>query len=129
MVIISPLSVPVAKGGVFTLNLNAYRNTHYQALNNAKKAYKAAVAAQIAELPQLGVVVINYRLYPKTRRLTDIGNVVSIHKKFFEDALVEMGKIEDDNYMHVISNSESFGEVDKHNPRVEITIIEVSHDS
>jgi hypothetical protein len=125
MVIISPLSVPVSKGRVFTLNLNAYRNTHYQALNNAKKAYKAAVAYQIELLPRMEEVMINYRLYPKTRRLTDIGNVVSIHKKFFEDALVEMGKIEDDNYLHVIGSSESFGAVDKVNPRVEITIMEV----
>ena len=122
MVIISPLSVSISKKKKFIMNLNNYRNAHYQALNNAKIAYKAALADQIANMRRMVMVRIHYTLYPKTRRLTDIGNVISIHKKFFEDAMVEFGKLEDDNYKFITSSSESFGEVDKSNPRVEIEV-------
>lgn len=125
MLIISPLSVPLSKNKKFILNLNNYRNSHYQVLNKAKAAYKAAVADQVEQFRQMNRVSIHYTLYPKTRRLTDIGNVTAIHKKFLEDALVEMGKIEDDNYLYVVGSSESFGCVDKDNPRVEVTITEV----
>lgn len=127
MVINSPLSVPISKRKKFILNLNTYRNAHYQVLNTAKRAYKAAVADQVAALPNLHRVIICYTLYPKTRHLTDIGNVVSIHKKFLEDALVEAGKIEDDNYLFVLGGSEDFGRVDKDNPRVEASIMEVEN--
>lgn len=122
MLINSPLSVPLSKNKKFIMNLNNYRNAHYQVLNNAKIAYKGAMADQIANMRRMVKVRVHYTLYPKTRRLTDIGNVVSIHKKFFEDALVEFGKLEDDNYKHITSSSESFGEVDKDNPRVEIEV-------
>lgn len=128
MLINSPLSVPISKSKRFVLNLNVYRNTHYQSLNKAKASYKAVMAEQIQALPRMGRVVVNYTLYPKTRRLTDIGNVVAIHKKFFEDAMVEFGIIEDDNYLHVTGSIESFGCVDKASPRVEIEIMEVSVD-
>lgn len=122
MVILSPLSVYVSCRKKFILNLNNYRNAHYQVLNKAKIAYKTAIAEQVARLDKAEKVSIHYTLYPKTKRLTDIGNVVSIHKKFFEDAIVELGIIPDDNYRHVVSSSESFGSVDKINPRVEIRI-------
>lgn len=80
---------------------------------------------QIRELPVYKTVKIHYTIFPKSRRRTDLGNVVSVHKKYFEDSLVEFGKIPDDDYTHIIYNSESFGGVDKDNPRVEITIIPV----
>ena len=125
MIINSPLSVPVSKHKKFILNLNNYRNSHYQILNKAKINYKAIINEQIKDLEPMDKVCINYTLFPKSKRLTDIGNVVSIHKKFIEDALVELGKLPDDNYNHVLGSSECFGYVDKDNPRVEANIIPV----
>ena len=94
-------------------------------LNTVKKRYKEAIKDQIDKLPDYNKVTIHYKLFPKTKHLTDIGNVTAVHKKFFEDALVECGHLPDDNYNYVIGSSESFGHIDKDNPRVEITITEV----
>jgi len=77
---------------------------------------------QILKLPKLDKVEITYTLYPKSRRRTDIGNVVAIHKKFVEDALVGYGILVDDDYLHIIANHEFFGEVLPKNPHVKIEI-------
>jgi len=122
MIISSPLSVPISKNKNFTLNLNKYRNAHYQILNSAKVNYKAVMYDQIMRLPEMEQIHISYILYPKTKALCDISNICSIHRKFFEDALTELGKIPDDNYKHIIGSSESFSNVDKDNPRVDICI-------
>ena len=120
--IISPLKVPVSAKKDFILNLNNYRNAHYMVLNKAKVNYKCLVADQVRKLERFKKIAINYVLYPKTKRKTDIGNVISIHKKFFEDALSELGVIPDDDYRHIVHSSEEFGGVDKENGRVEIFI-------
>lgn len=122
VVFCSPMRVRISKNKEFTLNLNPYRNAHYMVLNKAKKVYKEAIRAQFVGLQRFDTIKVHYRIFPKTRRKTDLGNVVSIHKKFFEDALVELGKIEDDNYKRIIFNSEDFGGIDKENPRIEISI-------
>lgn len=134
MIINSPLKVPKTKDPTkakkakqfFILNLNNYRNTHFLVLNNTKKNYKVIIQNQIDKLPVYpGQITLHYKLFPGSKRRTDIGNVVSIHKKYFEDALAESGHIKDDDYTIVIGSSESFGRVDKENPRVEITITEI----
>jgi len=123
--VISPLRVKQSEKKDFILNLNNYRNTHYRSLNTTKINYKAVMKEQIEGLPEFEVITVHYTIYPASRRRTDLGNVVSVHKKYFEDALVEFGRIPDDDYTHIIFNSESFGNVDKENPRVVITISEV----
>jgi len=123
--LLSPLSVRQSAKKMFVLNLNVYRNSHYRTLNTVKIRYKALMVDQIMKLPKMGKVIIYYKLFPKSHRLTDIGNVISVHKKFFEDALVELGILEDDNYKFVIGSAEEFGKVDKDNPRVEILIKEI----
>jgi len=122
MKFISPLKVPVSKSKFFILNINNYRNTHYHVLNKAKIAYKEHMYEQIKDIPVLSCVKIKYTLYPGTKRRTDTSNVLSIHDKFFADALVENGKLEDDNYLFVTGSEYLFGGVDKKNPRVEIEI-------
>ncbi len=123
--IISPLEVYLSSKEKFILNLNNYRNAHYQVINNAKVNYKQEMLKQIKSLPAYKKIMVDYKLFPKTKRKMDIGNVIAIHKKFFEDALVEFKRLPDDDYMHITSSSESFGEVDKNNPRVEILIIDL----
>jgi hypothetical protein len=73
--IISPLSAPVSANKKFILNLNNYRNTLYQVLNKAKANYKELIVPQLEALEQFEQVFIHYRLFPKTKRRTDIGNV------------------------------------------------------
>lgn len=126
MLIKSPLSVPVSRNKSFTLNLNYYRNCHYQVLNKAKINYKAIIHEQIKNLPVFDKVEIIYTLYPKTKRLTDLDNILSIHAKFFSDALVEYGKLTDDNYTYITKNTFVFGKIDKINSRVGIRVVPVT---
>ncbi len=120
--VISPLKVPTTKKKYFILNLNNYRNTHFQVLNKAKVVYKNEISNQINKLPNFTKVYLECVVYPATKRLSDIDNVGSIHLKFFQDALVEAGKIPDDNYLYIPIVLTKIGKIDKHNPRVEIII-------
>lgn len=125
MIINLPLSVPIGKKDSFSINLNTYRNAHFYQLNAAKIAFKEQIQSQIDTLPLLGRIEITYVLYPKTRRLCDVANICSIADKFFSDALTESGIIEDDNYMFLGKVEYLFGDIDKHNPRVEAHIKEI----
>lgn len=77
-------------------------------------------------LKQLGAiptpVSIQYVLYPANRQPTDLGNVCSIHQKFMEDALVELGVLPDDSIKEIPMTTYLYGSVDKANPRVEVII-------
>ena len=125
MIVISPLRIVRPRSKDWILNLNIYRNTHYMTLNGVKIKYKALIQDQVDLLPKSLCVSLTYVLYPKTKRRTDLVNVLCIHSKFFEDALVESGKLPDDNYEHLVKTTYLFGEVDKENPRVEILINQV----
>jgi len=125
MKIVSPLYIQQTKTKKFYLNLNVYRNTHFRTLNSTKIKYKDYIKPQIQALPVFEKVELIYTLFPKTKRLCDIGNILSIHDKYFCDALVEFNKIPEDNYLHIPKITFNFGNVDPDNPRVEIEIIEI----
>lgn len=125
--LVSPLEViyGAKKDGTeqkFRLNLNQYRNTHYIILNKAKIAYKELMKEQISRLPELSNISLHYTVYTKTKREFDLSNVCSVADKFFCDALVELGKLPDDNIKYLSQISFSFGGIDKDNPRIEVTI-------
>ena len=117
-----PLAVKQTKTKNFSLNLNVYRNTHYQTLNNVKVNFQKQVAPLLVQLPKLSQISLSYELYPQSNRLCDIANVCSVVDKFFSDTLVNLGYIPDDNYQHVLGVQYLFGSVDPKNPRVEVTI-------
>lgn len=106
----------------FMLNLNVYRNTHYQILNQAKIKFKEIMTQQIMTLPEQITVKAHYELYLPNKRLCDISNYTTVINKFFQDALVELKKLPDDNYKYWLGMTDSFGGVDKENPRCEITL-------
>lgn len=121
----SPLQIFVGKRK-FILNLNNYRNTHYRVLNNAKVTYKMIMKKQIEKLPKLQPPIqITYTVFKGDKRNCDIGNICSVHQKFFEDALVELGKLPDDNHNMIKRSIFEWGGIDKLNPAVEIMIEEV----
>jgi len=90
-----------------------------------KKKYKELMTSEISKLPTLNKIEIHYKLFPRTKRLCDVNNICSSIDKFFCDALVELGKLADDNYLFLPRIVSEFGEIDKDNPRVEITIKEI----
>jgi hypothetical protein len=85
---------------VFALNLNTYRNAHFQTLNNAKKNFKVLLYNTYPEILLIRAqsVIVQYKITPHNKRLFDTQNIISVVDKFFLDALVEAGTIPDDNY-------------------------------
>lgn len=120
-VITSPLYVYVGKKK-FMLNMNDYRNAHYQVLNKAKVEYKRLLRDEILQLPKMNVININYDITLGDNRRHDGMNIVSVTSKFFLDALVEYGVLEDDNTKHVIHEEWNSRGVEKNNGKVEIYI-------
>lgn len=117
-----PLKVQISKKGYFALNLNVYRNAHYMTLNKAKVVFKELITPFLVQIPKLKCCSLEYVLYPKTNRLCDVSNVCSIVDKFFSDAFVESGHLEDDNYTFIKDIKYRFGAVDPENPRVDVII-------
>lgn len=94
-----PTVVGLSKSKNWILNLNNYRNAHYQTLNKAKVNFKYLVTKEISLLPVFKEISsIEYILYRDSKRHCDVANVCSIVDKFFCDALVEAKKLPDDNY-------------------------------
>lgn len=117
-----PLEIWVSPKKKFILNLNNYRNAHYQTLNTAKKKYKNFIWYTLPDVTYSNPVRLTYTIYPK--RKCDIANVGSVVDKFACDVLVEKGILPDDNFDHVVEVSYRFGGVDKQNQRVVLTIEE-----
>lgn len=79
------------------LNLNYYRNMHYQINNDIKKYFKPdSLSAFRAE-----VIEISYTVYKTTKRKYDTMNIISIVDKFFLDWLVENNYLPDDTCLNV----------------------------
>lgn len=127
--VISPLTVPISSKRNFSLNLNTYRNTYFHTLNAAKVKYGEIVRDQIKDLNLTPQIAIQYTLFPGSRRRMDLMNVISVTSKFFLDLLVKEGKLTDDSYNYVISETTAFGCLCKEKPHVRIDIYEAHSDS
>jgi len=125
MIIIAPLRIIRPRAKDWLINLNTFRNSHYMTLNGVKIKYKALVQDQVDLLPEMDRCRLELTLFPKTKRRMDLTNMLSIQDKFICDAIVEAGKLPDDDYHHIVSTTYLFGEVDKENPRAEIHIQEL----
>jgi len=79
------------------LNLNIYRNMHFQVNNQVKELFKPiSIYAFRAE-----VIEISYTVYKTTKRKYDTMNIISIVDKFFLDWLVENNYLLDDTCLNV----------------------------
>ena len=122
-----PLRVPISKKKFFHLNLNQYRNAHFQVLDKAKKAFTKQMKPLLQGIPKLEKLALEYTLYPGTAQLCDTNNILSIEDKFFSDSLVEHGVLADDNYKFIADSRFLFGHIDRENPRVEVVIRSPDH--
>lgn len=126
----SPLKIILGKNKYgkireFNLNLNAYRNAYFRTLNESKHKYKDFIQDQLKDKPKYKRVAIVYKVFKGDARRYDIGNIISIHQKYFEDALVECGKLPDDKASNIPMVLYTDGGIDRDNPRVEITIFNI----
>lgn len=106
------------------INLNNYRNWHYQVSNQLKIAYKNIVNQEMQQfrLLKLNKIALTFILYKGDKRKVDRANVLSIHEKFFCDALVDLGYLPDDNDNYIQSTHYYSGDLDRLNPRVDVII-------
>lgn len=120
---ILPLYGVIKKGAIA---VNWYRNAHYQESNSAKVRFKKMIQGQLESFdPISGKIKIKYTYYAKANNSPDLDNFAGTVKKFFQDALVESGLIEDDNVNFIVANSECYGGIDRLNPRVEAVITQI----
>ena len=119
-----PLYGVIKKGAI---NVNWYRNAHYQTSNGAKIKFKKMIQAQLDQFDKIETPIkIKYTYYKKANNSPDLDNFVGTVKKFFQDALVESGLIEEDNINFIVESSERYGGLDRENPRVDAEIIEIN---
>lgn len=110
------------KGDKFYINLNQYRNTHFQTLNKVKILFEEQVSPKLSVLPKIKKLEITYILFLGSKREVDLSNVCSISDKFFCDTLTNNNIIPDDNISILQDIRYKWGGVDKLNPRVEARI-------
>jgi len=127
--IISPLFVTLSRKSKpdkkVSLNLNVYRNLHHAINSQAKKQYFKDMRGQLEGLVIKTPVEITYQVFKPTLRMMDKMNVVSIVSKFLLDSITDYGCWEDDNDNFVKTETVLPTELDRINPRVEVTIKEI----
>ena len=108
------------------VGMNLYRNAHHFLQNNMKKHFQDLV---IEQLPSVVEVIqqftVTYKLYYKSP-VCDASNVIALIEKFYLDSLKANGTIIDDNVQYHISSSWQVVAQDKTNPRIEVTIKELT---
>lgn len=124
-----PWKIPLSANKDFPINLNHYRNAHFQELNNAKIKFAKLVSPLLGSILCMESCTLFYAIFPPSKRECDISNVCSIADKFFSDTLVSSGKITDDNFKVIPNISFSYGQVDPLNPRIEVTITPIGKTS
>lgn len=127
MIITSPLYITLPRkksaGKRVSLNLNYFRNAKHFELNALKIAYTETMREQIQSIIKVKwPIKLRCRYY--LQRKSDIGNWHSIVEKFFCDALVQFGRIPDDNVQYIIGGNYHFAGYDPKNPRCEIELME-----
>ncbi len=127
--IISPLHVIIPrktkKDRRIALNMNVYRNLHHSVNGQAKKLYLELIREQLEGLHIQTPVEITYKVFKPTKRILDKMNVVSVVSKFLLDAITELGCWQDDNDLYIKTETILPTEIDRINPRVEVTIKEI----
>ena len=106
-----PTSIHISKRVRKAVNLNVYRNLHFQSLGKQKSNFEDSVIPLLKGIPKMHKVWIHYTIYGANSGKLDTMNVGSILDKYFSDTLVKAGKLEDDNYNHIVLSTFSFGGV------------------
>jgi len=108
------------------LNLNTYRNLHWIKNNKIKQIYNELMKDQLEGLVLPTPIDIEFILYANAiqggKKVFDTANICAIVNKFFCDALVHYGCIEDDSHQYIKKTTSDFGGYDKDNSRIEIII-------
>ena len=104
----------------FLVNMNWYRNAHYQILNKVKIHYHDFVREQYKGEQFDDKVSVHYKIYVG-RKGTDGGNIRSIIEKFVLDGLISVGAIKNDTIDYIAKDSSEYA-LDRENPRAEVYV-------
>ena len=104
------------------VNMNTYRNLHFQINNKVKVKYKELLREQLEGIKIKTPVEITYKVYKARNNMLDKMNVVSITSKYLLDAITQLGCWTDDNDDFVKAETKMPTELDRENPRVEVFI-------
>ena len=107
---------------IIYLNLNVYRNLHFQVNNLVKSKYNILMFEQLHGVKFKGMIKMKFRYVKGSHRISDKSNVLCIVEKFWCDAMIVYECIEDDNDDVILSQEYLPTRYDKHNSRVEIEI-------
>jgi len=125
MKIICPLYIELErktmKNKKVSLNMNWYRNCHFIMSNQVKIKFKEIIQDQLKwktfKTPYGLCLTIYYA------RISDLDNWDAVLSKFFNDTLVELWCVPDDNMKYFIEKHTTVWGKDTKNPRMEIEII------
>lgn len=111
-------------------SLNEYIEACRTNKNKANKMKRDAqniiigcVLEQIGKQKIHNKVILRYAYYEPNKK-RDLDNISGWFHKVFQDALVQCGTIQNDNWYHIGGYEDRF-DVDNKNPRIEVTITEV----
>ena len=122
------IEIWVKKKRRYSINLNTYRNLHFQVNNNLKKIYKEMVKRKITafgniKIPKISAPIsLTLTYFNGTKRKSDLENNCIIHVKYLLDALVELWVIPTDDYDTVKKIVFIYWGYEKNNARVCIQI-------
>ena len=120
-----PLSVKVSKNKQVAVNLNVYRNLHYQANNKAKHNMADIIKTLAGDGKLTFPIKLTYTIYRKDNRGVDLMNIGSVLDKYVSDALIEVGLIPDDNIRYIKCVEFIDGGIDKQNPHARLEILPI----
>lgn len=84
-----------------SLNLNQYRNLHYQVNNEAKNVYTTLMYSTLKDIKFKNKIDMHFYLIRKGNRIVDSSNIYCIVEKFFCDAMKTYGCIKDDSDKYI----------------------------
>lgn len=103
----------------FSVDINAIRGADRFSYNNAKKIYCELMREQLEGYEMItSPIKVHYQYYAARNNSPDLDNFVGGAKKFFQDAMVNHGLIQDDNVNFIPKNSEEYMGLDRANPRI-----------
>lgn len=121
-----PLSVTIPRktkaDKKYIINLNNYPHWHFITYRNIKKIYCEMLEDKLKGIKYNEKIDLTYIYYKGSNRSCDKANVLAVQDKFFCDALVHHGCIEDDNDKFIGDITFKDGGIDKENPRIEVFI-------
>jgi len=118
-----PLGFRMPKGKWIPISGSWYRNAYHYDSNRVKVRYTELASRQLVNATPIdGVVYSLFVLYKENNKRLDLDNYTTVHKKFFNDALVQNKILKDDSTDDVPFQLSLYGGIDKQNPRVDIYV-------